>query len=40
MQVVVVNKLDSAPLGGAQQVMANIAQINPNATVIFLHAAQ
>jgi predicted GTPase len=33
-QVIVVNKLDSAPVGGVQQVMANIAQINPNATVI------
>ena len=34
MQVVVVNKLDSAPVAGVQQVMANIAQINLNATVI------
>ena len=33
-QVIVVNKLDSAPIGGVQQVMANIAQINPKATVI------
>jgi predicted GTPase len=33
-QVIVVNKLDSAPVGGVQQVMANITQINPNATVI------
>ena len=33
-QVIVVNKLDSAPIGGVQQVMANIAQVNPNATVI------
>ena len=33
-QVIVVNKLDSAPVGGVQQVMANIAQINPKATVI------
>ena len=33
-QVIVVNKLDSAPVAGVQQVMANIAQINPNATVI------
>jgi predicted GTPase len=29
-----VNKLDSAPVGGVQQVMVNIAQTNPNATVI------
>jgi predicted GTPase len=33
-QVIVVNKLDSAPIGGVQQVMANIAQLNPRATVI------
>ncbi|HEY7320894.1 MAG TPA: cyclic 2,3-diphosphoglycerate synthase [Candidatus Binatia bacterium] len=33
-QVIVVNKLDSAPVGGVQQVMVNIAQTNPNATVI------
>jgi predicted GTPase len=33
-QVIVVNKLDSAPVGGVQQVMANIAQTNPRATVI------
>ncbi len=33
-QVIVVNKLDSAPVGGVQQVMANVAQINPKATVI------
>jgi predicted GTPase len=33
-QVLVVNKLDSAPLAGVQQVMANIARINPKATVI------
>ena len=33
-QVIVVNKLDSAPVAGVQQVMANIAAINPNATVI------
>ena len=33
-QVIVVNKLDSAPVAGVQQVMANIAQINPRATVI------
>ena len=28
------NKLDSAPVGGVQQVMENIAQANPNATVV------
>jgi predicted GTPase len=33
-QVIVVNKLDSAPVGDVQQVMENIAQINPKATVI------
>ena len=33
-QVIVVNKLDSAPVGGVQQVMANVAQINPKAMVI------
>jgi predicted GTPase len=33
-QVIVVNKLDSAPVGGVQQVMSNIAQTNPKATVI------
>jgi len=33
-QVLVVNKIDSAPVGGVQQVMANIAAINPQATVI------
>jgi predicted GTPase len=33
-QVLVVNKLDSAPLSGVNQVMANIAEINPGATVI------
>jgi predicted GTPase len=33
-QVIVVNKLDSAPVGGVQQVLANIAQANPRATVI------
>jgi predicted GTPase len=33
-QVIVVNKLDSAPVGGVQQVMSNIAQTNPRATVI------
>ena len=33
-QVLIVNKLDSAPMGGVQQVMANIASINPPATVI------
>jgi predicted GTPase len=33
-QVLVVNKLDSAPLAGVNQVMTNIARINPQATVI------
>jgi predicted GTPase len=33
-QVIVVNKLDSAPVGGVQQVMSNIAQTNPRAIVI------
>jgi predicted GTPase len=32
--VLIVNKLDSAPVAGVQQVMHNIAQINPTATVI------
>jgi predicted GTPase len=33
-QVVVVNKIDSAPVAGVQQVLANVANINPQATVI------
>jgi predicted GTPase len=33
-QVLIVNKIDSAPVGGVAQVMANIAAINPAATVI------
>jgi predicted GTPase len=33
-QVIVVNKLDSAPVDGVHQVMSNIAQINPRATLI------
>lgn len=37
--VLVVNKLDSAPLAGVQQVMANIARINPKATVIQARSA-
>ncbi len=32
--VLVVNKIDSAPVGGVQQVMRNISEINPTATVI------
>jgi predicted GTPase len=32
--VLVVNKIDSAPLGGVEQVMNNIAAVNPSATVI------
>ena len=33
-QVLVVNKMDSAPGAGVEQVMSNIATINPEATVI------
>jgi predicted GTPase len=33
-QVLMVNKLDSAPLAGVDEVLANIARINPGATVI------
>ena len=33
-QVIVVNKLDSAPVGGVHQVISNIAQTNPSATLI------
>jgi predicted GTPase len=33
-QVIVVNKLDSAPVGGVHHVISNIAQINPRATLI------
>lgn len=33
-QVLIVNKIDSAPVAGVQQVMANIAAMNPAATVI------
>lgn len=33
-QVLIVNKIDSAPAGGVEQVMANIAAVNPHATVI------
>lgn len=33
-QVLIVNKLDSAPVTGVRQVMNNIAQINPQAAVI------
>ena len=33
-QVLLVNKIDSAPVGGVEQVMNNIAAINPHATVI------
>ncbi len=33
-QVIVVNKIDSAPVGGVQQVMYNVANTNPRATVI------
>jgi predicted GTPase len=37
-QVLIVNKIDSAPVSGVQQVMANIAAINPEATVIQAHS--
>jgi predicted GTPase len=33
-QVLIVNKIDSAPLSGVEQVMANIATVNPHAIVI------
>ena len=33
-QVLIVNKIDSAPVRGVEQVMANIAAVNPRATVI------
>jgi predicted GTPase len=33
-QVLIVNKIDSAPVGGVEQVMANIAAVNPRARVI------
>jgi len=33
-QVLIVNKIDSAPVRGVQQVMANAAAINPKATLI------
>jgi len=33
-QVLIVNKIDSAPVTGVEQVMANIAAVNPRATVI------
>ncbi|HEX6767890.1 MAG TPA: cyclic 2,3-diphosphoglycerate synthase [Candidatus Binatia bacterium] len=33
-QVLIVNKIDSAPVSGVQQVMANAAAINPKATLI------
>jgi len=33
-QVLIVNKIDSAPVAGVEQVMANIAAVNPRATVI------
>lgn len=37
--VLIVNKLDSAPVAGVQRVMANIARINPAATVIQARSA-
>jgi len=33
-KVLIVNKMDSAPVAGVQQVMANIAAINPSATAV------
>ena len=33
-QVLVLNKLDSAPVSGVQEVLANVAAINPRATLI------
>jgi predicted GTPase len=33
-QVLIVNKIDSAPVTGVQQALANIAAVNPQATVI------
>ncbi|OGQ77883.1 MAG: GTPase [Deltaproteobacteria bacterium RIFCSPLOWO2_12_FULL_60_19] len=38
-QILVVNKLDSAPVEGVRQVMKNIAEINPAATVIQARSA-
>jgi predicted GTPase len=37
--VLIVNKLDSAPVAGIQEVMRNISQINPTATVIQARSA-
>jgi predicted GTPase len=37
--VLIVNKLDSAPVAGVQQVMHNIAQLNPTAMVIQARSA-
>jgi predicted GTPase len=37
--VLIVNKIDSAPPAGVQQVMANIARTNPSATVIQARSA-
>ena len=33
-QLLVINKMDSAPLSGVQEILANVAAINPSATVI------
>jgi predicted GTPase len=38
-QVLIVNKLDSAPVTGVQEVMRNITQVNPAATVIQARSA-
>ncbi|HZD39589.1 MAG TPA: cyclic 2,3-diphosphoglycerate synthase [Terriglobales bacterium] len=37
-QIVIVNKVDSAPVTGVQQVLTNIARVNPQATVIQAHS--
>jgi predicted GTPase len=38
-QILIVNKLDSAPVAGVQEVLRNIAQLNPTAVVIQARAA-
>ena len=37
--VLIVNKLDSAPVAGVQEVLSNISQLNPTATVIHARSA-
>jgi predicted GTPase len=39
VQVLIVNKLDSAPVAGVQQVMGTVAQINPATTVVQARSA-